>query len=52
MGGDPVLGERIGLPVSHDGISANAVLGASDFEHRSVSGPVELVIENMEWFAI
>jgi hypothetical protein len=52
MGGEPVRGERIALPLAADGMTGDAILGASDYHGPLMSGPVELIHENMEWFAI
>ena len=51
-GGKAVPGERIALPLSTDGLHGDGVLGASDYEYTIASGPVELVHENLEWFAL
>ena len=52
MGGQPVTGERIALPVAADGVNGDGVLGALDYDFLPVTGPVELLFENMEWFAL
>jgi hypothetical protein len=52
INGEPVNGERIALPLSADGITADAILGASAYDSPLQSGQVELIHENMEWFAI
>jgi hypothetical protein len=52
MGGHAVIGERIALPLAADGINGDGVLGASDYEYLPVSGAVELIHENMEWFRL
>jgi hypothetical protein len=52
MGNHTALGERIALPLSADGVRADAILGATDYDHVAVTGPVELVHENLEWFAL
>lgn len=52
IGGAAVTGERIALPLAADGLTADAVLGASAYETPISPGPVELIHENAEWFAI
>jgi hypothetical protein len=52
LDGKPIMGERIALPLAADGITGDGVLGASDCECPPLSGPVELIHENAEWFAI
>ena len=47
-----VRGERIALPLALDGINGDAVLGASDYESPVQVGPVVLIHENIELFAI
>jgi hypothetical protein len=51
-GGTIVMGERIALPLAADGKSCDAILGASDYDAPPLSGPIELIHENVEWFAI
>ena len=52
VAGHTVKGERIALPLASDGKTGEGVLGASYFEPTHAAGPVELVFENMEWFAL
>jgi hypothetical protein len=52
MGGRPITGERIALPLAADGRNGDGILGVSDYEHLPVSGAVELIHENVEWFAL
>lgn len=52
MGDHTALGERIALPLSSDGVHADAILGATEYEYVPVTGPVELIHENLEWFAL
>jgi hypothetical protein len=52
VGTHTVTGERLALPLATDGISADGVLGVSDYVYPSVSGPVALIHENIEWCAI
>lgn len=52
MGTHTAMGERIALPLSSDGVHADAILGATAYEHVPVTGPVELIHENLEWFAL
>lgn len=52
MGDHTANGERIALPLSIDGVHADGILGATDYEHVPVTGPVELILENLEWFAL
>lgn len=52
VGNHTVTGERLALPLATDGISADGILGVSDYAYPSVSGPVALIHENIEWCAI
>lgn len=52
VGGHTVTGERLALPLASNGASADGILGASDFIYPSVSGPVALIHENIEWCPI
>jgi hypothetical protein len=52
VGGEPVLGERIALPLAADGVTGDAILGASDYDEFALEGPVELIHENMERFSL
>jgi hypothetical protein len=52
VGGKTVLGERIALPLASDGKNCDAILGASDYDCPPLSGPIELIHENIEWFAL
>ena len=48
-------GERIVLPLASDGIHCDGTLGASDYPApppSSQNRPVELIMENEEWFAL
>ena len=47
-----VTGERIALPLASDGVHADAVLGASDYDPTPVTSPVALVHENVKWFPL
>jgi hypothetical protein len=48
-----IEGERIILPLAGDGIHADGVLGASDYDypHRP-EGPVELLSDREEWYPV
>ena len=52
IGDKTIEGERICLPLAADGTVAGGVLGASYYECPVLSGPLELIHENVEWFAI
>jgi hypothetical protein len=52
IGGHTVRGERLALPLATDGISADGILGVSDYAYPSVSGPVALIHENIEWWPL
>lgn len=52
ISGKAIMGERIALPLSTDGITGDAILGASDYEYPRELGPVEMIHENMKWYAI
>lgn len=52
VGDKAVTGERIALPLGMDGITGDGILGASDYDCPPLSGPVDLIHENMEWYAI
>jgi hypothetical protein len=52
MAGRAVTGERIALPIAADGIRAGGILGATDYEYLPVTGPVELIHENVDWFSL
>lgn len=52
IGGHTVTGVRIALPLATDGFSADGILGASDYIYPPVTGPVALILENIEWCAI
>jgi hypothetical protein len=47
-----VEGERIALPLASDGHHGDGILGASDFRHTPVFGPIELIFDRMEWFSV
>lgn len=47
-----VTGERIALPLADDGKSGDAIFGASDFVPPQSVGPVQMLHENVEWYAI
>ena len=52
IGDHTVTGERLALPLATDGISADGILGVSDYAYPSVSGPVALIHENIEWWPL
>jgi hypothetical protein len=52
VGTQTIEGERIILPLASDGLHGDGVLGATDFEPRAMSGPVELLLGQIEWFSI
>ena len=52
MSGRAITGERIALPLAPDGGHPGGILGATDYEYLPVSGEVELIHENVEWFAL
>ncbi|HWU56881.1 MAG TPA: PAS domain-containing protein [Rhizomicrobium sp.] len=52
VGDFAVSGERIILPMAADAKTGDSVLGASDYAVPPLLGPVELVHENVEWYAI
>lgn len=51
-GNQVVEGERIMLPLASDGRNGDGVLGATDYPSRAMEGPVELLLGQIEWFAI
>jgi hypothetical protein len=52
IGGKTIEGERICLPLAADGNVAGGVLGASYYDCPPLAGPLELIHENVQWFAI
>lgn len=52
MGSHTGMGERIALPLASDGVHADAILGATDYNYVPVTGPVELIHENMQFFPL
>ena len=52
IGSQFIEGERIFFPLASDGRSGDGVLGASDFKYRPASGPVEMLLDKVEWFAV
>ena len=52
VGDFTVTGERIILPLAADGKTGDGVLGASDYVPPPLLGPFEMILENMEWYAI
>jgi len=52
LGSQFVQGERIFFPLAADGRNGDGVLGASDFQYRPGSGPVELVLDKVAWFSV
>jgi hypothetical protein len=52
VGNHTVSGERIALPLAADGVTGDGIFGASDYQSPHVSGPIELIHENLEWYAL
>jgi hypothetical protein len=52
VGDHTVTGERIALPLSAMGTTGDGILGASDYDSPVLSGPIELINENLEWYAL
>lgn len=52
VGTEIIEGERIMLPLASDGRNADGILGATDFPARMLAGPVELLVGQIEWFAL
>lgn len=53
--GQTGIGERIMLPLADNGVHADGVLGASDYDLpgvSAVSGPVELLSEEERWLSL
>jgi hypothetical protein len=51
-GAQIIEGERIMLPLASDGHNGDGILGATDFPFQALSGPVELLVGQIEWFSI
>ena len=47
-----ITGERIALPLSAMGTVGDGILGASDYDSPVLSGPIEMIYENLEWCAL
>lgn len=47
-----INGERIVLPLAEDGQNGDGVLGASAYTPPPLLGTVEMVHENVEWYAV
>ncbi|HET7084961.1 MAG TPA: PAS domain-containing protein [Rhizomicrobium sp.] len=47
-----VTGERIVLPLATDGKTGDGVLGASHYVSPPLLGQLEMIHENIEWYAI
>ena len=52
VGAEVIEGERIMLPLASDGRNGDGLLGATDFAPRMLAGPVELLVGQIEWFAL
>jgi len=52
IGSQLIEGERIFFPLASDGRTGDGVLGASDFKYRPASGVVEMLLDQVEWFAV
>lgn len=52
VGDRTITGERIALPLSALGIAGDGILGASYFECPPLSGPIQLIFENLEWYGL
>lgn len=52
VGEHVIEGERIILPLASNGHHGDGVLGASEFVFSGVSGAIELLCENLEWYSI
>jgi hypothetical protein len=52
VGNYTVTGERIALPLAAIGATADGILGASDYDSPVLSGPIEMIYENLEWCAL
>jgi hypothetical protein len=50
-GGKIIEGERIVLPLAEDGEHADGLLGASEYQVPTATGPFELLSENPEWYS-
>jgi len=50
IGDFTATGERICLPLAKDGKTGDGMLGASDYVPPALLGPVELILENQEWY--
>ncbi len=50
--GQLIAGERIALPLAQDGITADSVLGVSDYVDPKLSGPFELLNEKESWLSL
>jgi len=52
VGNYTVTGERIAFPLSAMGTVGDGILGASDYDSPVLSGPIEMIYENLEWCAL
>ena len=52
VGSHTVTGERIALPLAANGITGDGIVGASDYDSPLLSGPIEMIYENMEWYPL
>ncbi|HET7085245.1 MAG TPA: hypothetical protein VFI23_10775 [Rhizomicrobium sp.] len=52
VGDHTVSGERIALPLAANGVTADGILGASDYQSPVLSGPITLIHENVEWYPL
>jgi len=52
VGSQAFEGERIMLPLGSDRLRGDGVLGATDFPMRPADGEVELLVGQIEWFAL
>jgi len=52
VGNYTVTGERIAFPLSAMGTVGDGILGASDYDSPVLSGPIELIYENLEWYSL
>lgn len=50
--GQMIPGERIALPLAEDGITADGVLGVSDYIDPKLAGPFELINEKESWLSL
>ncbi|HET7085244.1 MAG TPA: PAS domain-containing protein [Rhizomicrobium sp.] len=52
VGNHTVNGERIALPLAANGVTADGILGASDYQSPVLSGPITLIHDNLHWYPL